>query len=318
MRITSNEWIQQILKETKKENWNELAIEYPNIFNVEPSYYKSPSDRYAPILTSNHFRPKLGISILAENSKNANAQLLGGLKLGVNSPEIIISEEFDGNWAQVMKGVQCDWIEWTFASTNPADKIEIDHFFKEYPEIVSYRIKDNASIPMADDLDHCLDQFIAALWEHSSVANNKMFYFELQLNLQYLSNIGMLRALRKIYANYRAALKLDQEPFYLSVNIGSLEPITDSDSELIRNTIMGASAFIGGADRINIFRAQSDAHQKSGQRPRHAILIQHILEMESHLSKVVDPCCGSYWIEAVTDQIAREGWRRLQSIETNA
>jgi methylmalonyl-CoA mutase len=38
-----------------------------------------------------------------------------------------------------------------------------------------------------------------------------------------------------------------------------------------------------------------------------------ILREESHLNKVADPVAGSYAIEMLTRELAREAWQRFQS-----
>jgi methylmalonyl-CoA mutase len=46
-----------------------------------------------------------------------------------------------------------------------------------------------------------------------------------------------------------------------------------------------------------------------------ALNVQRILKEESHLDAVADPAGGSYYIEALTDSLAREGWKLLQQTE---
>ncbi len=43
--------------------------------------------------------------------------------------------------------------------------------------------------------------------------------------------------------------------------------------------------------------------------------MQRVLKEESHLDAVADPAGGSYYIEALTDSLAREGWKLFQQIE---
>src|SRR6202012_3348768 len=40
-----------------------------------------------------------------------------------------------------------------------------------------------------------------------------------------------------------------------------------------------------------------------------------VLREESFLGRVVDPAGGSYYLETLTDTLAREAWRRFQEIE---
>jgi methylmalonyl-CoA mutase len=46
-----------------------------------------------------------------------------------------------------------------------------------------------------------------------------------------------------------------------------------------------------------------------------ALNVQRILKEESHLDAVADPAGGSYYIEALTDSLAREAWKLLQQVE---
>ena len=43
--------------------------------------------------------------------------------------------------------------------------------------------------------------------------------------------------------------------------------------------------------------------------------MQRILKEESHLDAVADPAGGSYYIEALTDALAREAWKLFQQVE---
>ncbi len=43
--------------------------------------------------------------------------------------------------------------------------------------------------------------------------------------------------------------------------------------------------------------------------------VQYILKEESHIDGVADPSGGSYYVEALTDALAREAWALFQRIE---
>jgi len=43
--------------------------------------------------------------------------------------------------------------------------------------------------------------------------------------------------------------------------------------------------------------------------------VQLVIKEEAHLDKVADPAGGSYYIEALTDALAREAWKLFQEIE---
>jgi methylmalonyl-CoA mutase len=81
----------------------------------------------------------------------------------------------------------------------------------------------------------------------------------------------------------------------------------DRYTNLLRVTTEALSAAVGGCDSLRIEPAGFDEHL--------ALNLQRILKEESHLDAVADPAGGSYYIEALTDSLAREGWKLFQQVE---
>ena len=81
----------------------------------------------------------------------------------------------------------------------------------------------------------------------------------------------------------------------------------DRYTNLLRVTTEAMAAVVGGCDRLTV--------EPSGFDPHLALNLQRILQEESHLDAVGDPAGGSYYIEALTDALAREGWKLLQQVE---
>ena len=52
-----------------------------------------------------------------------------------------------------------------------------------------------------------------------------------------------------------------------------------------------------------------------GFDPHLALNLQRILKEEAHLDAVADPAGGSYYIESLTDALAREAWKLFQQVE---
>jgi methylmalonyl-CoA mutase len=81
----------------------------------------------------------------------------------------------------------------------------------------------------------------------------------------------------------------------------------DCYTNLLRVTTEALSAVVGGCDRLTV--------EPFGFDPHLAVNVQHILKEESHVDAVADPAGGSYYIEALTDSLAREAWKLLQQVE---
>lgn len=87
----------------------------------------------------------------------------------------------------------------------------------------------------------------------------------------------------------------------------------------LRATLACFAAATGGADAITVLplgtaRAPSGAVTDEEER-RLARNTQVVLAEESGLGRVIDPGGGSYAIEALTEDLAAEAWRRFQEIE---
>jgi len=72
------------------------------------------------------------------------------------------------------------------------------------------------------------------------------------------------------------------------------------------------SAIIGGSNRLFI-HASDEFKDKNGTTfgKRIALNVQHLLQLESYLDRVVDPAAGSYYIEKMTEDLAEAVWKKF-------
>jgi methylmalonyl-CoA mutase len=87
---------------------------------------------------------------------------------------------------------------------------------------------------------------------------------------------------------------------------------------LLRGTIACFAAGIGGADAVTVdpYDLLVEPGTVSELGRRLARNTQLILMEESHAAKVVDPAGGSWYVETLTESLARESWSFFQSIES--
>ncbi len=93
--------------------------------------------------------------------------------------------------------------------------------------------------------------------------------------------------------------------------------IYDPHVNILRTTTEAMSAALGGVDSITV--APFDECYKSPDEAsrRLARNTQIILKREALLTRVADHGAGSYYLEVVTDFIAHESWKLMQSIEAD-
>jgi methylmalonyl-CoA mutase len=78
---------------------------------------------------------------------------------------------------------------------------------------------------------------------------------------------------------------------------------------LLNSTTTTLASVLGGCNAVSVFAEDMDNTMMS----RIARNVSNILREESHVDKVADPIAGSYAIEAMTGELAREAWKNFQS-----
>ena len=132
-------------------------------------------------------------------------------------------------------------------------------------------------------------------------ATGSTFFFE----------IAKLRAARWLWEQAVRAFEPKDEAscgMRLHVRTSRLnKSIYDPYTNLLRVTTEALSAAIGGCDDLTV--------EPFGFDPRLAMGVQRILREEAHLDAVADPAGGSYFVEALTDRLAGQGWKLFQQVE---
>ncbi|MGC9512667.1 MAG: methylmalonyl-CoA mutase family protein [Fidelibacterota bacterium] len=85
---------------------------------------------------------------------------------------------------------------------------------------------------------------------------------------------------------------------------------------MLRTTTEAFSAILGGVDSLhtNAFH-ETAVDEPTAFARRVARNIQIILREECHLDRLIDPAGGSYFVEALTRQVAEEAWSSFQKTE---
>jgi len=84
---------------------------------------------------------------------------------------------------------------------------------------------------------------------------------------------------------------------------------------MLRATVEGFAAASGGADVLTTLPFDAEIGPADDLSRRMAVNTQTILREESHLHRVVDPGGGSWYVEHLTDALARAGWSMFQELE---
>lgn len=139
-------------------------------------------------------------------------------------------------------------------------------------------------------------------------------------------DIAKLRAARIVWAKFSAAAGLPSASLWIHATTGQrMWTRHGAWTNLLRGTVGGFAAAIGGADSIattafdGLCGPEADTIDGLGRGSelgrRLALNTQLILREESQLARVIDPAGGSWYVESLTDALARAAWQRFREIE---
>ncbi len=194
------------------------------------------------------------------------------------------------------------------------------------PKLQLFYIKDQAgtSSSMAEELAGLIQQgqaYLAQLQEVGINAQISAPYIQFGISTRntFFVEIARIRALKILWANVLKAYELDDYPIHIAVRTAAPQSDDDPYRLMIQAATQAMSAVIGGANTLFVLSAdQGDSTRDSrfidnpDFGPRIARNVQHLLQLESFMDRVIDPGAGSYYIEHLTQQLAAKAWELFQ------
>ena len=156
----------------------------------------------------------------------------------------------------------------------------------------------------------------------TDVAKNIKFNFGVGAN--YFMEIAKFRAARWLWAEIVKAYQTDcpDEGCDCAAKMNILartsyfnQTVFDAHVNMLRTQTEAMSASIAGVDSMLISPFDESFKISDEFSERIARNQQLLLKEECHFDKVVDPAGGSYYIETLTNSIAKEAWKQFIEIE---
>ncbi len=131
--------------------------------------------------------------------------------------------------------------------------------------------------------------------------------------------IAKMRAARRLWARVLELAGLAEQQRTMTVHAEvSRAMLTRYDTwvNTLRSTVACFAAGVGGADAVTVLPHDLFiTHGGSALGRRVARNTQTILQMESHLSRVVDMAGGSWFVESLSEELAQRAWTVLQEVD---
>ena len=142
--------------------------------------------------------------------------------------------------------------------------------------------------------------------------------FRVPANADQFLTIARLRALRRLWARVGEVSGVPAgKRGAIQLAVTSWRMITRDDPwvNLLRGTIATFGAAAGGAESITVLPHDTAWGLPTEFSRRMSRNLQLLAAEESNIGRVTDPAGGSWYVESLTDQLARRAWARFGEIE---
>jgi methylmalonyl-CoA mutase N-terminal domain/subunit len=144
------------------------------------------------------------------------------------------------------------------------------------------------------------------------------FFFN--VHNHFIEEIAKFRAARRLWARImreRFGAKSGQACMlrFHAQTAGSALTAQQPMNNVVRVAIQAMAAVLGGAQSLHTNSMDEALSLPTEEAVRLALRTQQILAEETHVADTVDPCAGSYAIEALTDEIERRAREVIERID---
>lgn len=149
-------------------------------------------------------------------------------------------------------------------------------------------------------------------------AGQLSFFFNSHIDL--FEEVAKFRAARRLWANimrerFGAKDKKSLMLRFHSQTAGSALTAQQIENNICRVTIQTLAAVLGGAQSLHTNGKDEALALPTEASAMTALRTQQIVAYESGITSTIDPLAGSYFVEALTDQIEKEAWEYILKID---
>lgn len=179
-----------------------------------------------------------------------------------------------------------------------------------------------AGADAADELAFALSTgvaYLGALLDGGLTVGDAAHHLGVQVAVGHdtFAELAKLRALRLCWGKLLTAAGAPEAPLPLLHAVCSPRTLTTRDPwvNLLRVSTQVFAAVLGGADLVTPASYDQALGEPGALGRRVARNTCLVLREESHLGRVVDPAGGAYYVEHLTEALARAAWRRFRELE---
>ncbi len=149
-------------------------------------------------------------------------------------------------------------------------------------------------------------------------AGQLSFFFNAHIDL--LEEVAKYRAARRLWARIMKERFHARNPRSMMLRFhaqtaGSTLTAQQVENNVVRVTIQTLAAVLGGAQSLHTNSRDEALALPTEESVRTALRTQQIVGYESGVANTIDPLAGSYFLEALTDEVEREARGSIEAID---
>lgn len=145
---------------------------------------------------------------------------------------------------------------------------------------------------------------------------SRQFVFSLSLGSDVFMQIAKLRAARMLWSKAFSCFGGESAPLFIHGRSHRFnKSLLDPHSNILRATAEAFAGVMGGVNSMHISPYDEPAGGNDPGARRLARNTQLLLAEECGFTEVADAAGGSWYVEILTDQLARKAWQKFQEIE---
>lgn len=334
--VSAQEWLTRLEKDLKGKPLHELDWNVEENIAMKPFYVDGASARPA-MATHRDNTWAICEKVVVSDPKAANEQIMSALMGGAEALHLVMEHVCEADLNSTLNGVMLEIIELHFsvkpeainelslwlngycmaqkiepsslkgsiAIADSTQAMEFAQLFEGFKTIKLSSELENGSpshqiASLLEQARDCMSSSDEASWAQTA---NAMF-LDVEVGVDYLVEIGKLRALKRCFAAFFKAYNLETASVYthVSTHNHSAEP----NQNMIAAGMQALSAVIGGCDSLTVTPSDEAGTLFSRRIARN---VQNLLQLEVFMGRVQDPAAGAWFIEELTDKLADEAWK---------
>lgn len=161
-----------------------------------------------------------------------------------------------------------------------------------------------------------VNEYLQALADRNALDAVKQLYVTVATGTAFFEEIAKVRALRQLLQLLTAQYNINPEIAIQSITGTLYKAPYDAYNNLLRDTLAGMAAVMGGSDAVYILPFdEGHSKGKAAFSRRMSINTQLLFKEESYLHHIADVANGSYYLETLTAEMGTKGWDAFKEIE---